>query len=75
MRFGMLDGNQVALAENFARTLLLGRYSWAGPGGTLSDSEIRILSDWFHPDVVIEEIAERKLFQARPGATEAQGKQ
>jgi hypothetical protein len=33
MRFGMLDGNQVALAENFARTLLLGRYSWAGPWG------------------------------------------
>jgi hypothetical protein len=46
-----------------------------GLGGTLSDSEIRILSDWFHPDVVIEEIVERKLFQARPGATEAQGKQ
>ena len=53
MRSGVVDGSEVPIAENFARTLLLGRHP--------SDSEIRIVSDWFHPDVVIEETVERGL--------------
>jgi len=67
MRTGTLDADHVALAENFARTLLFWRYP--------SDSEIRIFSDWFHPDVVIEETVERVLPMVRPFATEPKGKQ
>jgi hypothetical protein len=58
MRTGMLDGDQVPLAENFARTLLVGRH--------FSDIELSRIVDVFHPDVVIEEWAERLLAGVPP---------
>jgi hypothetical protein len=57
MRTGPLDKEQVPLAEHFARTLLDKRRP--------SDHEVQLIVDDFHPDVVIEERAER-LMRAVP---------
>jgi alginate O-acetyltransferase complex protein AlgJ len=60
MRTGALDRNQVPLAEHFARTLLV--------GGIRTDQEFKTIVDTFHPDVVIEERAERILRAVPPRA-------
>lgn len=51
MRTGALDRDQVPLAEHFARTMLIGNRP--------PDSELKGIVDVFHPDVVVEEVAER----------------
>jgi hypothetical protein len=56
MRTGALDRNLVPLAEHFARTMLLVRKP--------SDAEFKEFVDSFHPDVVIEEWAERTMGRA-----------
>jgi hypothetical protein len=58
MKTGFLDRDQVPLAENFARTIVVGRF--------LSDYELSRVVDAFHPDVVIEERAERVLAAVPP---------
>jgi alginate O-acetyltransferase complex protein AlgJ len=51
MRVGTYIMEDVPLAEHFARTLMVGMQP--------SDAEVQLISNKFHPDVVIEERAER----------------
>lgn len=53
MRNGPLDPDHVPLAEDFSRTLLV--------GGMRSDWDLETIANAFHPDIVIEERAERYL--------------
>ena len=53
MRAGLLHRDEVPLAEHFARTMLVGMQP--------SEYELDVLVEMYHPDVVIEERAERFL--------------
>jgi hypothetical protein len=58
MRIGTMNMEQVPLAEHFARTLLVGMQP--------SEREFQLITDKFHPDIVIEERAERFMSNVPP---------